>query len=232
MIFWIIWFVLGVSIVILFACFFLPRIMMRTHAATLPIRDRAIGCAKDSHGAALYFEPTETVRRYISWYRIGRDAKGAYFQGEWARKIACAEYELVVYGAGNELIDVLRVKEKFNGGRLTRVTRLPKKADLITLRLVCIDDTPFPVERKKFNMQYFGWLATLCVSLAVTVDLLVWLVSTFIFRCMDGFTFTYSPPVWMWAVLLGSAAFAAIAVTCIYSLVRFLLMRRKGDRDV
>ncbi len=220
---------LGIGIVILFACFFLPRIMMRTHAATLPIRDRAIGRGADSLGAALYYEPTAAVRRYITWYRIGRDANGAYFQGEWARKIACAVYELVVYGAGNELIEVLRVKEKFNGGRLTRVTRLPKKADFITLRLCYVDDTPFPVERKKLNGRYCAWLAALCFSLAVTVDLLVWLVSMFVFRCMDGFTFTYSPPLWMWAALLGSTALAVIAVTCAFSLARFFLMRRKGD---
>lgn len=231
MIFWIIWFALGIGMIAFSLCMLLPRIMIKMHAATLPVRDRAIGRLSEGNGAVVMYEPAASVRPYIKSYRIGKDDSGTYFVGEWARKIAFAHYEIVAYNAHNDIIDVIRVKEKFNGGETTHVTKLPAKADYVTLRLVCADDTPFPAERRKFNLRFVLWLAVLCFILAAVTDFLLWLCSSFALRCLYGFDTSISPPASMWAYVLGFTALGVVAVTFIIVLAHFFLLRRRGDRE-
>lgn len=227
MIFWIIWFIIGMAVVLLFAVYMLPRIMLRTHAAALPVRDKAIGRLPGGKDVGVSYVPADSVRPYIKQYTVASDGNGLYFRGEWACVKAFVDYELTVYDANNRIVDIFRIKEKFNGGRFTHVTRLPQTTDYVTLRIVYADDTPVIAERQPFRKQYALWLAALCLCLAATVDVLLWLGITFVFNCLDNFTMTNQLSVGTWAMLLGLTAVGVSLATCAFSLGGFLL-RRKG----
>lgn len=227
--FWIVWFAIGICFVVLFVCLILPKLMLKTHAATLPIRDRLLSRMNNENGVTLTFEPAASVRPYIRAYCIAHDGDRLYFRGEWARKIAHVKYELVVFNAANDIIDIIHVKETFNGDGVTHDTYLPKNADFVTLRLLCVDDMPFPDERRKFNLRYAIWLALLCLTLAVTVDLLLWLATTLTLRIYDDFTLTLGLPAETWAALLGYSALAAAFFPCVLSLLHFFILRRRRD---
>lgn len=227
MVFWIIWFIMGTSVLLLFTGFILPRIMLRTHAATLPVRDKAIDRLDGEHASTLTYSPADSVRPYIKRYTVTKDDAGVYFRGEWATLTAYAEYELTVYDSESKIIDIIRVKEKFNRGRYTHVTRLPQTTDYVTLRLLCINDSPILAEPQPYRKAYGLWLSALCFCLALIVDLLVWLVLTFMLRCFDGFTMAYNLSGGTWAAILCCTALFVILITCAVSLGGFFL-RRKG----
>lgn len=219
----------GLAFVGVFTGIVLPRILLKTHAATLPVRDKAIERLSDKYGTLLHYAPSAAVRRYLESYWIGNDENGAYFRGEWTSLIAFAEYELTVYDSENEIVEILRVKEKFNVEGPTHVTRLPKGADYVTVRFVCVDDTPVPAERKPFSARYALWLAVLCLFFALTVDFLLWICVSFVLCCFDNFTMRLSLPPETWAALLGYTALGVAAATCVFSLGGFFL-RKKGVR--
>lgn len=229
MIFWIVWLAIGLGIVVLATVLLLPRIMLRMHAAVIPAQDRAVGRLSDEHGPVTVFEPAPAVRKYIKSYRIAKDDTGLYFCGEWSRLIAFVKYELVVYNSSNTIVNILRVKEKFNDAAETHMTRLPKNTDYVTLRIVCVDDTPVRAERKRFNVRYALWLALLCVAVALLADLLIWLGVTAYLRYADSFTATLRISVRLWAELLGFTALAAVVFTLSAALARFFLMRKGGE---
>ena len=228
MIFWIVWLAVGFGVVVICTAFLLPRIMLKMHAATIPARDRAAGRLADEHGAVMLYEPAPSVRQYIKSYRIAKDGAGLYFCGEWSRLIAFVKYELVVYNASNSIVNILRVKEKFNDGETTHVTRLPKNTDYVSLRILCVDDTPVRKERTPFNVRYALWLALLSVAVALLADLLIWLGVTAYLRYLDGFTATIGIPLEIWAELLGFAALGAVVFTLTVALARFFFMRKGG----
>ena len=230
MAFWIVWLVMGIAFILFFSAMVIPKLMLKTYAATLPVRVKALERTSNEYGDTITFSPPSSVRRYIRRYRVGHDENGVFFCGELAAKVAFAEYELTVYGADNDIIRILRIKEKFNGGETTAITRLPDQTDYVTLRLVCIDDSPVPAERRAFNLSYAIWLTVLCLSLVLAVDLMLWLIVTFVLRYMDGFTMALTLPVGTWAALLGFTALAIVFVTCLISLGGFFI-RRKGDVD-
>lgn len=231
MVFWIVWLIIGIFFIVVFSVTMVPKIMLKTYAATLPVRVKTLERYSDRYGNVVVYSPAKQVRKYIKNYRIGTDEKGAYFIGEWAKPFAYAEYELTVYGEDNSIIEILRIKEKFNGGINTHRTRLPEGADYATLRVVCIDDNPIPAERRSFNLRYALWLAALCFCLSLSVDLLLWLGGTFVLRCLDQFSMTLSLPVNIWAEILGFAALFTAAITCAISLGRFFLRRRRESDD-
>lgn len=226
MVFWIVWFIMGVAAILLFTALVIPRVMLKVRAATLPLRDKAVGRLTDAQGDVLCYAPADSVRPYISRYFIARDGEGMYFRGEWARLSAYAAYELTVFNAAGKILDIYRVTEKFNSGRETHITRLPEGTDYVALRLLCVDDTPIPAEPQPLRRSYAVWLAVLCLCLSVAADLLLWFSLTFAFNCLDNFTMTYHLPVATWAVMLVSAALAVTAVTCAFSLGGFFLRRR------
>ncbi len=223
---WIVWLVMGVLLVLLSVGLLIPRVMLRAHAATLPLRDKAIGRLGEDGEGALYL-PADSVRLILKNYAVARDEQGLYFRGEWAKTVAFAEYEITVYDRGNRILDILRVREKFNGGRFTHDTRLPAGADYITLRLICVDDTPVLPDPRPFNKQYAAWLAVLCLCLAVAADLLLWLGVTFLLNCLDDFTMTYRLSSSVWAALLAGTAAAVVVLTCAFSLGGFFLRRKR-----
>ena len=227
--FWIVWFALGICFIVLFTCMILPKIMLKTHAATIPVRDRSLEKRTGERGTVVSYEPAASIRPYIRSYRVATDERGVYFQGVWNRKIAFAKYELIVFNAANEIIEIVRVKEKFNNDRVTHITRLPKGTDFVSLRLLCVDDTPFPDERRPFNAKYCLWLLLQCLSFAVTVDLVLWVAGTLILRIFDGFQMYYSLPASVWVTFLGWSAAGVVLVTAALSLLRFFLLRRRRD---
>lgn len=218
---------MGTAAIVLFAAFVIPRIMLKVHAATLPLRDKAVGRLPEEHGAALSYVPADSVRPYISRYRIAHDEQGLYFCGEWTKITAYAAYELTVFNAEGKILDIYRIKEKFNGGNETHITRLPEGTDYVALRLLCVDDTPIPAEPQPFRRAYAAWLAVLCLCLSAAADLLLWLGVTFALNCFDNFTMTFELSAETWAALLCCTALAVTAVTCAFSLGGFFL-RRKG----
>lgn len=229
MIFWIIWFVSGIVVVLSFVCLAIPRVMLKVHAATLPIRDRAVERSKDENGEVIVYEPSSSVRRFLSSYRITRDREGLAFCGTWARKTAFLQYELVVYNAHNDIIEIIRVKEKFNGEKETHVTRLPKKTDFVSVRVMCADDTPQVYERKRIGARYIVWLTALALCMAAAVDLLLWLIFSFALRLLDRFTSTLHASAQAWGLLLGGGAAAAIVVTVLFALLFLLCTRKRGE---
>lgn len=232
MAFWIVWLVIGIFFILLFCATVIPKIMLRTYAATLPVRVKAVGRYEDKYGDVVVFSPPSQVRKYIKSYLVGSCEKGMYFRGEWAKTAAYVEYELTVYGADNSVLEILRVKEKFNGGQYTRDTFLPAGTDYVTLRIVCVDDDPIPAERRAFNPKYALWLTALSLCIAVSADLILWLGGTFALRCLDRFTMELSLPASSWAAILGFTALAAVAVTWLISLGGFFMRKkRKGDEE-
>lgn len=222
--------IMGVAGILSFSCVVIPKIMFKTHSATMPVSAKAVERIKGEHGDAVVYVPSSAARRYIKRYRVGRDEKGFYFRGELAQKVAYAEYELTVYNTENAIIQILRVKETFNVDVETAETRLPEKTDYVSLRLVCIDDNPIPAERRPFNARYAIWLTVLCASLTAAIDLLVWLVVSFVLRCKDNFTMSMTLPATTWAALLGFTALGVVLLTCSLSLGEFFL-RKRGDTD-
>lgn len=230
MVFWIIWLILGVIGLICFTVLVIPKIMFKAHAATLTVRSKAVDRVKDRFGYTVVYVPSATVRRYIGRYSVGHDEEGLFFQGELMEKVAYIQYELTVYGKDNDVIQILRVEEKFNDSGKTSLVRLPKNTDYVGIRLICVDDYPIPAERRRFNSRYLCWLTVLCACLVATTDLLVWLIVSFILRCMDRFSMILSLPASVWAALLGFTALGSVLITCSLSLGAFFL-RRRGDVD-
>ena len=229
MIFWIVWLVVGLGAVVVCTVVLLPRIMLKMHAATIPARDRTVGRLMDERGAVLLYEPAPSVRQYIKSYRIVRERGELYFRGEWNRLIAFVKYELVVYNASNNIINILRVKEKFNDGLETHLTYLPQNTDYVTLRILCVDDTPIRAERTRFNVRFALWLALLCAAVAILADLLLWIGVTAYLRYMDSFTATLGIPIEIWAEFLGLTALAAVVFTAAVALARFFMKRKGGE---
>ncbi len=227
--FWIVWLILGACFAVLYSVLLFPRILMRAYGATVPVRDRLIGRASDDNRAILVYEPALSARRYLKSYRIWREPDGMFFQADLGTRVALLRYEILVYNASNEIIEVIGVKETFNNELMTHVTALPRGADYVSVRLICVDDTPFPRERRPFNGKFAAWLCVLGGSLAATVDLLVWLGVTFTLRCLDGFTSVYSLPFWDWFVLLGSTTIVVVLLTVAVAVVRFFFVRRRGS---
>lgn len=229
--FWIIWYTIGACFTGFFACVIIPKLVFKVKAAALPICDRALGRSKDEHGDVLLCEPAPSVRPYIRSYRIANDGKRPYFCGEWARKIACIRYELVVFNAANEIIDIIRVKETFNGGEETHITYLPKGADFVSLRVLSVDDMALPDERRPFNGAYACWLTVLSVAAAAVVDVFLWLITSVLLRLYDGFTMTADLPMETWiAMLVGTGVVVAAAVWGV-SALRFFLLRKRRSAD-
>lgn len=211
--------------ILLFSVTIIPKVMLKSYAATLPVRVKVLERFSDAFGEVVVYAPSAAARKYVKNYRIAKNERGVYFRGEWEKKAAYAEYELTVYGSDNKVLEVLHVKEKFNGGKTTHATYLHKDADYVTLRVLCVDDTPLPDERRKFNFGYACWLAVLCISLVFATDLLLWLITTFVLRCMDGFSMRLNLPVGQWAALLGYPALFITVTTCLISLGKFFLSR-------
>lgn len=230
MAFWIIWLVTGVTVILCFAGFVIPKIMLKLHASTLTVRARAVERINKEIGDTVVYIPSATVRRYIKRYRVGHDEDGVYFCGELATKAAYAEYELTVYNVDNEVIEILRVKEKFNESAETEITRLPEQTDYVGVQLICIDDNPIPAERRRFGFKYAAWLCLLCGCLTAAVDLLLWLSLAFVLRCIDNFTMTLVLPAEVWAELLGYTSLGVVIITCCFALGRFFLCKR-SDTD-
>lgn len=228
MIFWIVWFIIGIVFAIVFAAVLVPRVMLRTYAATLPVSDRVTERQEGRSCDEIAVQPSRTAREYISSYRITRDETGVFFQGELAEKRAYLLYELVVYGANNAIISILRVKEKFNDGRLTKRVRLPDGTDYCTLRILCADDSPLPAERRAFSLRYALWLALECIVFAIAVDLLLWLSATFALRALENFTMDTNFPPAVWAQLLGYPALAVSVSVAAASLFKFFVIRRRN----
>lgn len=228
---WIVWLVTGVFFIFALTAFIVPKIVLKVYAAVLPVRVKVRDRYSDKFGEVLVYVPSAKARKYIKSYRLGKNAAGLYFLGEWNKKAAFVEYELTAYNAENSVIDIIRVKEKFNGGRYTSPVILPDKTDYVTLRLVCVDDNPVPADRRAFNLAFAFWLCALCVVLSVLIDLLLWLGITFALRCMDGFTARFTLSVKCWAGILGFTALAVTALTLIMALGKFLLREKEEEYD-
>ncbi len=205
--------------------------MLKTCGAAYPVRDRVVAKTDGEHGEELLCEPAASVHPYIASYRIARDGKGAYFQGDKACKRAYFCYDVFAYAASGELLDVLRVKEKFNGGDKTCPVRLPKKTDFVAVRAVCVDDEPLPAERRAFGKRLALWLGILSAAAAATVALFLWVTATFVLRCLDDFTGRLTLPDGVWAASLVGAALLAAMLTCGCALFQFFRMRRREDGD-
>lgn len=228
MAYWIVWLIIGVFFILAFTAVIIPRIILKTYASVLPVRLKVTDRFSDKFGEVVVYSPEARVRKYIKSYRVGRNEKGLYFRGEWGTTAAYAEYVLTAYGANNSILEILRVKEKFNGGKYTNDIALPPKTDYVTLRVACIDDSPVPAERRAFNLRFGVWLGVLCLCLAVACDLLLWFCVTFALRCIDGFTMTYSLSAGTWAAILGYTALGIISVTAAIVLGRFFLQKKEG----
>lgn len=135
-----------------------------------------------------------------------------------------------MYDASDRILNIVRVKEKFNDGQSTHLTRLPPKTDFVTVRVLCADDTPVSVERKPFNARYALWLALFCVLLALTVDLLLWVGLTTALRVLDSFTASLDVSAELWAEVLGFTALGAAVLSAAVALAHFFLLRKKEER--
>ncbi len=228
MAFWICWLVIGVFFILAFAAVAIPRIILKVYAAATPVRVKATDRFREGKDEVVVYSPASAVRKYIKSYRVVSAPAGLYFKGEWEEHSACAEYEITAYGADDGVLEVLRVKEKFNGGKYTEKIALPAKTDYASLRLVCVDDSPVPAERKPFNRRFALWSGALCVCLAAITDLLLWLCTTFTLRCFDGFTQRFDLSTGGWAALLGWTAFGVTAITALILFGGFF-MRKKED---
>ncbi len=229
--FWIIWFTIGLCLTAAFVCIVLPKLLLKVKAAALPICDRALGRSKDKHGDVLLCEPAPSARPYIRSYRIATDGKRPYFCGEWARKVACIRYELVVFNAANAIIEVIRVKETFNGRKETHITYLPKGADFVSLRVLSVDDMAIPDERRPFNGAYACWLSVFSVAAAAAVDVFLWLFGMIVLFIANDFSSPSELPAGTWAALLVGAGVAVIVAVWVISLLRFFLLRKRRSAD-
>ncbi len=226
--FWIAWVIVGLALVGISVFRILPALMLKTCGAAFPVRDRVVGKKEGAFGEELTCEPAVSVRPYISSYRLARDAKGVFFEGELQARRAFLSYEIAAYSASGELLDVLRVKEKFVEEK-THVSRLPKRTDYVSLRMLCVDDSPMPRERRAFGKRLGIWLGVLCLAMAATVDLFLWVGLTFYLRLSDNFTgeLDLSADVWAAALIL-TGLFVAI-LTGAWAAARFFRMQKRED---
>lgn len=229
--FWIVWFVIGIVFVVAYAAFLLPRLILKARSDGFPLCGKAVKKERGSDFEAVVYEPSASARPYFRRYRVYRSKRGLFFRGEWAKHVAYIRYEIGVFNANDDLIDVIAIKEKFNSGCNTAEVRLPKKTDMISLRVVCVDDKPLPSERLRLNIPYCIWTAAICASLAVMVDLLLWMTVTFVFGCLDGFTSALSLPLSDWGAFLGLTAAGTAVFAFLFTAVRHLLLnnRRRGE---
>lgn len=221
--------IVGTAGILCFTALVVPKIMTKTYAAMLTVRAKAVERTKGEYGDTVVYIPSASCRQYIRRYSIGHDKEGLFFVGDLAASAAFCEFELTVFNADNEIVQILRVKEKFNATGKTSLVRLPQNTDYVSLRLVCIDDDPVPAERRKFNPSFALWLAALCACIATAADILVWLITSFLIRLKDDFEMTLDLPMSTWAAILGFTALAVVVTTCAVALSAFFL-RERGEK--
>ncbi len=228
MLVWTVWLIIGVAGVIFFTVLVIPKIMAKLYASTLAVRVKAVDRSKGEFGDVVTYVPSEVVGRYIRRFRVGHDKDGIYFVGDLAMKVAYAEYELIIYNAENEVIQILRVKEKFNDTGETSVIRLPQKTDYVGIKLIYLDDEPISYERKKFGAKYILWLALLCLSFVSMTDILIWLILSYLIRWDYGFDALVSLPPSSWAKVFGITSAVVTFVVCCLCIGK-ALTRIRGD---
>lgn len=229
MAFWIVWLILGVFFILAFSAVIIPKLIFRVYAAASPVRVKVVERFAEKYGETLVCSPDAKTRKYLKSYRIFHGEKGLYFRGERARRAALVEYEISAYDAQDNLLDVIFVRDKFCTGRNTADIPLPEKTDYVNLRIVCVDDSPIPAERRAFGLKFALWLTALCLCVALACDLLSWLIITFALRCIDGFTTTFTLPVSSWAAILGFTALAAVIFTASISVCAFFLRKKEDE---
>ncbi len=223
--------VIGVLFILAFSAWVIPKIIFRIYASVNPVRVKAVDRFSEGGVQTVVYMPDAVTRKVIKSYRVISDGKGLYFRGEWEKNSAFVEYEVTAYGANNSVIEVLHVKDKFDNGKFTKDIPLPAKTDYVTLRIVCVDDTPVPMRRRAFNLKYVLWVCALCACLAVLCDLLIWLCLTFTLRCLDGFSMTYGVSVGGWATVLGFGALIIILITATIFIGGFFLLQRGASEE-
>ncbi len=230
MLVWTVWLIVGVAGVIFFTTLIIPKIMTKLYASTLAVRVKAVDRSKGEYGDIVTYVPSALIGRYIRRYRVGHDKDGIYFVGDLAMKVAYAEYELIVYNADSEIIQILRVKDKFNETGETSVIRLPQKTDYVGIKLIYLDDEPISYERKKFGARYFLWLALLCLSIVAMTDILIWLILSYLIRWDYGYETLVSLPSSIWAKIFGITSAVVTFIVCCLCIGK-ALTRVRGNFD-
>lgn len=223
--------IIGTAFIVAFTAALVPKIIFRLCACVMPVRAQVYERFSDAFGEVVVYKSSAAARKYIKSYRVGRNSSGLYFRGEWETKAACVEYRLTAYGANDGIIDILRVKEKFNCGKYTADVALPEGTDYVTLTVLCADDNPLPLTRRPLGAGCAVWTGVLCLYLSAACDVLLWLVLTFILRCKDNFTMTYDFSAAQWAAILGFTALAVTAVTALVSVCLLLCGKKEEVYD-
>ena len=64
MVFWIVWLIIGIFFIVVFSVTMVPKIMLKTYAATLPVRVKTLERYSDRYGNVVVYSPAKQVRKY------------------------------------------------------------------------------------------------------------------------------------------------------------------------
>ena len=185
-VFWILWFIVGLTLVGVFACTFLPYLLLKADAATYKVRDRALGRYNLKDGVTFLYEPSPSAVQYIGKYQVYETNEGKFFVGEWAQKLSSANFDLFVYDAKNSIKTILNVQDKKIEGTQTRVVPLPDETDYVSVRVNRADNEVVRSERR-LTARYVVMTLLFALFTALVVDVLIWLIATFIMQLLAGF---------------------------------------------
>lgn len=171
------------------------------------------------------YEPALEYRKYIKKYQLYRLSNNSnkYFIGEWTRPNKFADYDLIVYNKNNNIIEILNVKEKFSDDKYTHITELPSDTDYISLKINQINDETFNIE-SKFTARFYLWLGIFSISLALSVDFLLWLIMAYICNIIDSSALNIE----IYSITLGVTGLCVMLAT-FFGVATFLIIK-KGKR--
>lgn len=170
MVYWILWFAAGALLVFAFAAGVLPKLFLRAFAASLPVRDRALGKYMLSEGVGILYQPSVRARAWMPYYQlIARgDARPKRFVGMWAQPVSDARYTVVAFDGKGAPLSVHAVREDASGS-FTRTLLLPEETDRVTVYFTRVGGRR--VEREyAFGVPFFLRLALFSCAAALAAS--------------------------------------------------------------
>ncbi len=184
-----VWIIAWVALIVIYAALVLVRLVRFLRAAVCPVRDRGMATCNLENGVSVLYVPSVAAQRFLRQYQLiaYETCAEKKFLGEWACHVGQAEYSLIVYDRYGVCIDVIRVRERADGKRMTAVTDLPPRTDFVSVRLHRVDG-----ERVREPVRvgaFFLWFSILLVGIAVGVAALLFLVMAIIYASQGNIPF-------------------------------------------
>lgn len=201
-----------------------PRLMLRMKCSVKASLDRGIERIKGDGFLGIVYLPHASIRDKIDRYVIEEKNGVKYLRLNFTEKVRYIDYDVIVFGENNKVIDVLHVKEVPETANYSAATVLPELAAYVSINVNETDageeDTKviYRVPRRRIALY------CLCVALTLVAEaIIIKFCLANVFGGIFNESFMLSETFFGTAVIIGGLSF--------FSVLAFgLLARRKKKK--